>query len=95
MCETFEITGDREDENGKPVIEEVELWRRDPVECVRELIGNPAFKEGMKYAPEQHYEDEELRNRVYSETATGDWWWEVQASASIQIFFRLHNNVVC
>ena len=86
MCEIFEITRDRLDENGDPIVEEVELWRRNPVECVHELIGNPAFKDGMKYAPEQHYEDDELKNRVYSEMATGDWWWETQARACIQIF---------
>ena len=40
----------------------------------------------MKYTPEKHYEDEDLNNRVYSEMATGDWWWEVQASAHNQIF---------
>jgi len=40
----------------------------------------------MKYAPEKHYEDEDLNNRVYDEMATGDWWWEVQASARNQIF---------
>ena len=48
---------------------------------MRELVGNPAFKDGMKYAPEQHYEDEQLKNRVYGEMAAGDWWWEIQASA--------------
>ena len=42
----------------------------------------------MRYAPEKHYEDEELENRVYDEMATGDWWWEVQVSAYIQIFSR-------
>jgi hypothetical protein len=60
---------------------------------VRELIGNPAFKDGMKYAPEQHYEDEELGNRVYGETATGEKWWEIQASAAIQLFSHLHSDV--
>ena len=34
MCETFKITGDRKDKNGEPVVEEVELWRRDLVECM-------------------------------------------------------------
>ena len=51
------------------------------------------FKDEMKYAPEQHYEDEELENRVYSEMATGDWWWEVQASANAQIFSHSHHNI--
>ena len=85
-CEVFEITGDRKDENGNAIVDEVELWRRDPVECVRELIGNPVFEGGMRYVPEKHYEDEDLNNRVYDEMATGDWWWEVQASPCIQIF---------
>jgi hypothetical protein len=60
---------------------------------VRELIGNLAFKDGMKYAPEQHYEDEELGNRVYGETATGEKWWEIQASAAIQLFSHLRSDV--
>ena len=85
-CEIFEITGDRKDENGDAIVEEVELWRRNPVECVRELIGNSAFNNGMKYAPEKHFEDEELNKRVYDEMATGDWWWEVQVSVRIQMF---------
>lgn len=81
-CEILEITGDRKDENGKVLVEEVEFWRRDPVECVKELIGNPAFKKFTKYAPERHYEDEELTVRIYNEMATGDWWWEVQVRAA-------------
>lgn len=58
MCEIFEIKGDHKDENGDAIIEEVELWKQNPVECVREPIGNPAFKDGMRYSPEKHYEDE-------------------------------------
>jgi len=81
-CEILEITGDRKDENGNVLVEEVEFWRRNPVECVRELIGNPAFEGFMKYAPERHYEDEELAIRIYDEMATGDWWWEVQVRAA-------------
>ena len=80
VCEVLEITGDKKDEEGKAFVEEVEFWRRDPVECVRELIGNPAFKEFMKYAPERHYEDKELTIHIYNEMATGDWWWEIQVS---------------
>jgi Plavaka transposase len=40
-------------EDGEPIIEDHELWIRNPVECVRELIGNPAFREYMVYAPER------------------------------------------
>ncbi|KAI9570728.1 hypothetical protein HD554DRAFT_2203745 [Boletus coccyginus] len=36
--------------------EELELWMRDPVTCVRELIDNPAFDDSMAYTPEKVYE---------------------------------------
>ena len=58
--------------------EEVELWRRDPIECIRELIGDPAFKDSLSYTPEKVYADAEGRERVYDEMWTGDWWWDVQ-----------------
>ncbi|KAF8873161.1 hypothetical protein BD779DRAFT_1452149, partial [Infundibulicybe gibba] len=60
--------------------EEVELWKRDPVECVKELIGNVAFRENMKYALTKIYEDEDGKNRGYDEMSSGDWWWETQMS---------------
>jgi hypothetical protein len=47
MCEPFEIVGDERDEKGKLRTEILHLWKRDPVECIRELIGNPAFREKM------------------------------------------------
>lgn len=58
--------------------EKLELWRRDPVECVKELMGNPALKDSIQYAPGKQYTDAEGKNRVYEEMWTGDWWWETQ-----------------
>jgi len=58
--------------------EKLELWRRDPVECVKELLGNPALKDHMKYAPEQVYEDVEGKTRVFDEMWTANWWWDTQ-----------------
>lgn len=80
-CEVVSSTGDCVGPNGKPLIERHELWRRDPVECVRELIGNPAFKEYISYVPEMVYADDQQANRVYDEMWTGNWWWEMQVSA--------------
>jgi hypothetical protein len=74
------ITGDLIGEDGKPLTEEVELWRRDPVECVRELIGNPAFKDYISYVPEKAYRDEEGKERIYDEMWTGNWWSDIQVS---------------
>jgi hypothetical protein len=72
------IVGDLTDETGKPLAEEVELWLRDPVECIERLIGNPAFKDSISYVPERVYADDSLTSRRYDEMWTADWWWDVQ-----------------
>jgi len=58
--------------------EKLELWRRNPVECMKELMGNPIFKDALEYAPQKHFSDEEGTNRVFDEMWTGDWWWNTQ-----------------
>ncbi|KAF8122220.1 hypothetical protein EV363DRAFT_1183475 [Boletus edulis] len=58
--------------------EELELWMRDPVACIQELIGNPAFDGNMAYAPEKVYVDREGQTRRYDEMWTGEWWWKTQ-----------------
>ncbi|KAL0575162.1 hypothetical protein V5O48_006805 [Marasmius crinis-equi] len=72
------VTGNLKDANGDYLKEVLDVWHRDPVEVVRDLIGNPAFKEFMSYAPQRVYRDEEATNREYSESCTCDWWWEKQ-----------------
>lgn len=64
-------------------VKPLELWRRDPVACVRELIGNPAFRTELAYAPEKAYADRHGRTRRYDEMWTGDWWWETQVSVQL------------
>lgn len=78
--------------DGKPLSETLELWMRDPVECVQELIGNPAFREVMEYAPVRETEvvdadsedevmgdeEEEIPDQFFEEMWSGEWWWEVQ-----------------
>lgn len=77
-CKIVQTVGELLDENDQPIIEEHELWIRDPVECIRELIGNPAFREYMSYVPEKVFADKHGRNRRYDEMWTGDWWWKTQ-----------------
>ncbi|KAG1866944.1 hypothetical protein C8R48DRAFT_599934 [Suillus tomentosus] len=77
-CEIVTSTGDRVGGDRKPLTEQHELWRRDPVECVRDLIGNPAFKDYLSYVPEQVFADPQGKTRVYDEMWTGDWWWNMQ-----------------
>ncbi|KAJ7623731.1 hypothetical protein FB45DRAFT_980504 [Roridomyces roridus] len=77
-CEIFDVVGDEVDENGEPKKEEIELWKRNPVECIRELMGNAAFREKMRYAPQRVYRDAEGNRREYGEMWTTNWWWDLQ-----------------
>ena len=87
ICDILEIKGDQTDVDGNYVTQEVELWRRDPVECIRELIGNPLFRDKLRYEPQLKFLDEEGKVRVYDEMWTGDWWWNTQVSIDV----RRHN----
>ena len=71
----MKITGDRLGSNGQLMTEEVEVWRRDPLDCIKELIGNPSFRDSMSYEPVQVMSGDA---RQYSEMWTGNWWWNVQ-----------------
>ncbi|KAH9929840.1 uncharacterized protein B0H18DRAFT_844151, partial [Fomitopsis serialis] len=66
-CDDITVTGDRVGDDDKTMTEELELWIRDPVECIRELIGNPAFREYIAYAPERVFADEAGTNRIFDE----------------------------
>jgi hypothetical protein len=82
-CDIISSKGNQLNAEGEPLpMEKLELWRRDPVECIKELMGNPALKKYMKYAPERVYEDDEGTNRVFDEMWTGDWWWNIQVRFS-------------
>lgn len=85
QCEDITVEGDLpdlgKDSSGKINRQEsLELWYRDPLDCVRELLENPAFRDVMRYAPEKLYADEEGEIEVIDEMWTGAWWWELQVS---------------
>jgi hypothetical protein len=77
-CEVVTAQGDKIDENGLCMEEDLELWFRDPVECVRELLSNPAFIDYMSFAPECVYSNGEGKERIFDEMWTADWWWQTQ-----------------
>ncbi|KIM65438.1 hypothetical protein SCLCIDRAFT_22635 [Scleroderma citrinum Foug A] len=78
ICQTIDVEGDVVGENGTKKRETLKLWRRDPVECVEELIGNPALREMVAYVPEHADADAKGENRIYDEMWMGEWWWETQ-----------------
>ncbi|KAF7790601.1 hypothetical protein EIP86_001557 [Pleurotus ostreatoroseus] len=77
-CREITQTGDLKDADGKYLTETVEVWYRNPVECVRELLGNPLFAKLLAYAPECVYRDRTGKERHIDEMWTADWWWDLQ-----------------
>lgn len=61
--------------------EEVELWLRNPVDCVRDLLGRVTLRDSLVYKPTRVYTGEDRQRRVYEEMWTGDWWWDIQVSS--------------
>ena len=57
---------------------QLELCHCDPIDCVKELIGNPAFKDFISYVVERVYMDDEGNIRVFDEMWTANWWWDTQ-----------------
>jgi hypothetical protein len=56
----------------------LDLWLRDIVEVIRELLSDRRFVEHMRFAPEKHWKSIERKIRVYDEMWSGDWWWRMQ-----------------
>lgn len=80
VCTAVKATGDHMGEDGHFMEEDLELWRKDPVEVVKQLIGNPAFKDHIAYAPEKVFTDKKGTNQIFDEMWTAEWWWNTQAS---------------
>ncbi|KAG8792294.1 hypothetical protein FRC12_006548 [Ceratobasidium sp. 428] len=54
------------------------VYKRNILDVIRELIGNPAFRHMMRYVPERHWTSALRRCRVFGEMWTGNWWWSRQ-----------------
>lgn len=72
------IKGDHRGDDGSFMEDTLELWQRDPVECVEELIGNPMFDGNIAYGPERVYMEEAATIWHYDEMWTAEWWWKMQ-----------------
>ena len=76
----LKVKGDMKDANGDNRIETLELWHRDPIECIAELLGNPYFRGKQQYAPRHVFRNKDGTNREFGEMWTADWWWKIQVS---------------
>ncbi|THH03596.1 hypothetical protein EW145_g6149 [Phellinidium pouzarii] len=78
-CDFIKVEGDVMNLNGTPMTETYPLWRRDAIEIIQELIGNPTFRNDIAYFPERAYTDAQGTCRIYDELWTADWWWDKQS----------------
>ena len=57
------------------------LYKRPVIDVIQDLIGNPAFKDFMHYAPKCYWTSQVQQLRVYGEMWTGNWLWQHQVSS--------------
>ncbi|KAG9118781.1 hypothetical protein FRC07_006530, partial [Ceratobasidium sp. 392] len=80
-------------EIGKDAYERLHTVFFRPVkDVVRDLIGNPAFKDIMRYAPERHWTSRWRHSRVYGKMWTGNWWWRRQKNSPKDKWFLRDRN---
>ncbi|EUC60634.1 hypothetical protein RSOL_356350, partial [Rhizoctonia solani AG-3 Rhs1AP] len=73
------ITGTMKDAKGaKFLTEEIEIWVRDIIEVIRELIGNASYGQKLVFVPQRVEINGDPSNRKIDEMWTADWWMRVQ-----------------
>ncbi|CCO36287.1 hypothetical protein BN14_10419 [Rhizoctonia solani AG-1 IB] len=65
--------------DGKRLTKIVEIWMRDILEVVKELLGNIAYGKQLVFVPQKIYLDGTGGQRKIDEMWTADWWNEIQA----------------
>ncbi|KAG9103180.1 hypothetical protein FRC07_010067 [Ceratobasidium sp. 392] len=51
---------------------------RNFIDIVRDTLARRVFKKQMKYAPQKLYLSSNLKERVFTDADSGDWWWNEQ-----------------
>ncbi|KAI0042906.1 hypothetical protein FA95DRAFT_1524820 [Auriscalpium vulgare] len=74
------VQGNVSDGKGNLRSEVLDLWSRDPVEVIQDLISHPDFDGDIAYAPEEVRDDMEVdfegTQRIYEEMCDSEWWKE-------------------
>jgi len=68
----LQVMGDHRDVNSNFMTEELEVWHRGPVECIQELLEDPAFGKENAYTQYRIYWNKMRKNCEYREMATAD-----------------------
>ncbi|KAG9123650.1 hypothetical protein FRC07_014386 [Ceratobasidium sp. 392] len=76
--DVIKLQGNRYNRHGRRLSERLELWFRDPVAVMKDLLAQPDFVDMLVYEPRETYVDQTLSERVYHEMWTGEWWLNLQ-----------------
>lgn len=68
------------------VEEPFDLYWRDPLEVIGDLLADPTFAGCMSFAPERRYVDDQRESRLYNEMHTAAWWWGIQ----VRVHWMVH-----
>jgi Plavaka transposase len=91
---TVNYTGQRPERGRIPpwMGAEFEVWFRDPLTIVHNLLANPEFDRQFDYTPMQEFmasdSDSEADNRRFKNFFSGDWVWEQAVNDPLLWLFR-------
>lgn len=51
-----------------------DVWFRDPLSCIHNMLANPDFKESFDYVPYREFQVDNTERR-YQDFMSGDWAW--------------------
>ena len=63
------------------VTDSFDLYWRDPLEVIGDLLADPSFADVVTFTPERRYTTASRRSRLFNEMHTGEWWWRMQVGA--------------
>jgi hypothetical protein len=73
------IVGTLKDAKGEDFLkEEIEIWVRDIIEVIQELIGNTGYGSNLVFVPHQVQLDGDPLQQRIDEMWTADWWMQIQ-----------------
>ena len=65
-----------------PTKKKVDLFYRDPLECIKSILSNPLVNDHIKFTPFRIYESAVNAMRIYTEWLSGDVAWSMQVCSS-------------
>ena len=63
-----------------PTKNKLNLFYRDPLECIQSILHNPLMKDYIKFKPLRIFESASRAMRIYTEWLTGNAAWSMQVS---------------